>query len=148
MVKDQIHYASLEEVSKSIYKKQFATVITNKNVWKYYNEKCTCNTITHWNLLYALKMWNCLNFIQKRILIIFFFLIKLLFIRISCLFCLIQFIDSNEGVEKFFNKREHQKRMCKNKGLRHLCILSIEVSRKLYAKAVCFLIALWLQKEF
>ena len=78
----------------------------------------------------------------------FFFLIKLLFIRISCLFCLIQFIDSNEGVEKFFNKREHQKRMCKNKGWRHLCILSIEVSRKLYAKAVCFLIVLWLQKEF
>ena len=77
----------------------------------------------------------------------FFFLIKLLFIRISCLFCIIQFIGSNVGVKKFFNKREHQKRMCKNKELRHLCILSIEVSTKFYTKAVCFLIVLWLQRE-
>ena len=147
MVKDQIHYASLEKVSKNIYKKQFATVTTNKNVWKYYNEICTYNTITHWNLQYALKLWNCLNFIQKRRLIFFFFLIKLWFIRISCLFCIIQFIGSNVGVKKFFNKREHQKRMCKNKELRHLCILSIEVSTKFYTKAVCFLIVLWLQRE-
>ena len=24
------------------------------------------HTITHWNLLYPLKIWSCLNFIQKR----------------------------------------------------------------------------------
>ena len=39
----------------------------------YYNEKCTCNAVIPWNLLYALKIWNCLNFIQKRKLIFFFF---------------------------------------------------------------------------
>ena len=41
------------------------------------------NVNTHCNLLYALKVWNCLNFIRKRILI-FFGLIKLLFIKIRC----------------------------------------------------------------
>ena len=30
------------------------------------SKKCTYNIITHWNLLYALKIWSCLNFIQKR----------------------------------------------------------------------------------
>ena len=69
MAKHQIHYTSLEEVSKKSYGKQFATVTTHKDVQNYYNEKCTYNVIIHWNLLYALKIWNCLNFIQKRRLI-------------------------------------------------------------------------------
>ena len=41
------------------------------NVQNYYNEKSTYNVIIHWNLLYALKIWNCLNFNQKRRLIFF-----------------------------------------------------------------------------
>ena len=53
--------------------------------------------------------------------------------------CLIPFVGSNLGVETFLKKMEHQKRMCYNRGLRHLCILCIEVSRKLYVKPVCFL---------
>ena len=65
-IKHQILYASLEEVNKKNYDKQFTTVTTHKNLQNYYNEKCTCNVIIHWNLLYALKIWNCLNFIQKR----------------------------------------------------------------------------------
>ena len=69
--KHQIHYASLEEVSKKIYGKQFTTVTTHKNVQNYDNEKCTYNVIIHCNLLYAQKIWNCLNFTQKRRLILF-----------------------------------------------------------------------------
>ena len=38
--KHQIHYASLEELSKKICDKQFTTVTTHKNVPNYYNEKC------------------------------------------------------------------------------------------------------------
>ena len=53
-----------KEVKKN-YDKQFTIVTTHKNVQNYYNEKCTYNIITHWNLLYALKIWSCLNFIQK-----------------------------------------------------------------------------------
>ena len=49
-VKHKIHDASLEEVS---------------NVQNYYNEKCTYNVNTHCNLLYPIKIWNCLNFIRK-----------------------------------------------------------------------------------
>ena len=59
------------ELSKKIYDKQFTTVTTRKNVQNYYNEKCTCNVNTHCNLLYTLKGWNCLNFIQKRRLFFF-----------------------------------------------------------------------------
>ena len=55
--------------SKKNYDKQFTTVTMQKNVQNYYNEKCTYNAIMHWNLLYALKIWNCLNFIRKRRLI-------------------------------------------------------------------------------
>ena len=51
------------------------------------------------------------------------------------------FVASNLGVEIFLKKREHQKRMRQNRGLKHLCILCIGVSRKFYAKPVCFLIA-------
>ena len=58
--------------------------------------------------------------------------------------CLILFVGSNLGVETFLKKMEHQKRMRYNRGLRHLCILCIEVSRKFYAKPVCFLIVFWL----
>ena len=54
--------------------------------------------------------------------------------------CLIPFVGSNLGVETFLKKMEHQKRMRYNRGLRHLCILCIEVSRKFYVKPVCFLI--------
>ena len=59
-------------------------------------------------------------------------------------YCLIPFVGSNLGVETFLKKMEHQKRMRYNRGLRHLCILCIEVSRKFYAKPVCFLIVFWL----
>ena len=52
-----------------MYDKQFTTVTTQKNVLNYYNEKCTYNVIIHWSLLYAQKIWNCLNFIQERRLI-------------------------------------------------------------------------------
>ena len=45
-VKHQIHYASLEEVSKKNYDKQFTTVTTHKNVQNYYNGKCTYNIKT------------------------------------------------------------------------------------------------------
>ena len=54
--------------------------------------------------------------------------------------CLIPFVGSNLGFEIFLKKKEHQKRMRWNRGLRHLCILWIEVSRRFYAKPVCFLI--------
>ena len=54
--------------------------------------------------------------------------------------CLIPFVGSNLGFEIFLKKKKHQKRMRWNRGLRHLCILWIEVSRRFYAKPVCFLI--------
>ena len=91
----------------------------------------------------------------------FFGLIKLLFIKFRCLInanvilklifkdkcgkqhCL-PFIGSNMGIEIFLKKRENQKRMHWNRWLRHLCILCIGISRKLYAKACllfnCFLV--------
>ena len=54
------------------------------------------------------------------------------------------FVGSNLGVEIFLKKRNHQKRMRWNRGLRHLCILWIEVSNKFYTKACllfsCFLV--------
>ena len=58
--------------------------------------------------------------------------------------CLIPFVGSNLGVETFLKKMEDQKRMRYNRGLRHLCILCIEVSRKFYVKPVCLLIVFWL----
>ena len=58
--------------------------------------------------------------------------------------CLIKFVGSNLGVEIFLKKMEHQKRLRYNRGLRHLCILCIEVSRKFYVKPVCFLFVFWL----
>ena len=54
--------------------------------------------------------------------------------------CLIPFVGSNLGVETFLKKMEHQKRMRYNRGLRHLCILCIEISRKFYVKPVCLLV--------
>ena len=57
------------------------------------------------------------------------------------------FIGSNLGFGIFLKKREHQKRMGWNRGMRHLCILCIGVSRKFYAKPVCFLIVFWLKKK-
>ena len=59
-----MHHLS-KQVKKS-YDKQFTTVTTHKNVQNYYNEKCIYNIKTHCNLLYALKVRNCLNFIRKR----------------------------------------------------------------------------------
>ena len=54
------------------------------------------------------------------------------------------FVGSNLGIEIFLKKTEHHKRMHWNRGLRHLCILCIGVSRKFYAKACllfnCFLV--------
>ena len=50
--------SSIHQV-KNFYDKKFTTVTTHKNVQNYYNEKCTYNVNTHWNLLYALKTWNC-----------------------------------------------------------------------------------------
>ena len=60
--------------------KKFTTVTTRKNVQNYYNEKCTYNVNTQCNLPYALKVGNCL-FERKG----YFFLIKLLFIKVRCL---------------------------------------------------------------
>ena len=45
--------------------------------------KSTYNVNAHCNFLFALKMWNCLNFIQKRKQ--FFCVIKLLSIKVRCL---------------------------------------------------------------
>ena len=59
----------------------------------------------------------------------------------------LSFVGSNLGVEIFLKKREHQKRMRWNRGLRHLCILCIEVSRKFYVKPVCLLIFFLVIKE-
>ena len=53
---------------------------------------------------------------------------------------LIPFVGSNLGVETFLKKMEHQKMMRYNRGLMHLCIVFIEVSRKFYVKPVCLLI--------
>ena len=52
---------------------------------------------------------------------------------------LIPFVGSSLGGGTFLKTREHQKRMRWNRGLRHFCILCIEVSRKCYAKPVCLL---------
>ena len=60
-----MHYASLEEVKKN-YDKKFTIVTTDKNVQNYDNEKCTYNVIIHWNLQYALKIWNCLKKLLER----------------------------------------------------------------------------------
>ena len=49
-------------------------------------------------------------------------------------------VGSNLGVETFLKKMEHQKRMRYNRGLRHLCILCIEVSRKSCLPFNCFLV--------
>ena len=54
----------------------YTTLTAHKNVQNDYNEKCTYNIITYWNLLYALKTWNCLNFIQKRGLVFFSFFLN------------------------------------------------------------------------
>ena len=62
------------------------------------------------------------------------------------------FVGYNLGVEIFLKKRKHQKKMCWNRGLRHLSILCIGVSRKLYAKSVyffnCFLVVKGIRKAF
>ena len=54
--------------------------------------------------------------------------------------CLIPVVGSNLGVQKFLKKMENQKRVRYNRGLRHLCMLCIEVSRKFCVKPVCRLI--------
>ena len=53
--------------------------------------------------------------------------------------CLISFVGSDLGVEKFFKTMEHQKRMRYKRGLGHICLLWIEVLRKFYVKPVCLL---------
>ena len=50
-VKHQIQYASLEEVRKKNFDKQFTTVTTHKNFKNYYNEKRKYNVNAHCNLL-------------------------------------------------------------------------------------------------
>ena len=45
------------------------------------------------------------------------------------------FVRSNLRVEIFLGKREHQKRMHWNRGLKHLCILYIGVFKKILCKA-------------
>ena len=55
----------------------------------------------------------------------------------------LRFVGSNVGIEIFMKKREHQKRVHWNRGLRHLCILCIGASRKFSAKTLlfnCFLV--------
>ena len=64
-------YISWGRTQKIFYDKHFTTVTTHKNVQSYYNEKCTYNVNANCNLLYTLKVWNCLNFIGKRRLIFF-----------------------------------------------------------------------------
>ena len=59
----------LRKYVKKCYDTQFATATTHKIFQNYYNKKCAYNVNTHCNLLYALKVWNYLNFIQKRRLI-------------------------------------------------------------------------------
>ena len=54
--------------------------------------------------------------------------------------CLLLFVGSNLGVETFLKKMKHQKRMRYDRVLKHLCILCVELSRKLYVKPVCCLI--------
>ena len=51
--------------------------------------------------------------------------------------CLILFVGSNLGVETFLKNMKHQKRMRYNRGMRYLCILCIEVSRKFYICKAC-----------
>ena len=125
---------------KIYYGKQLIIVTTHKNVRNYYNEKCTYNVNPHWNLLYALKIWDCLNFIQERSLI--FFLLYEVTLQLILKDKggkqngLMVFVGFNLGVEILLNKREHQKRMHWNRGLRYLFIFCIEVSRELYAKPV------------
>ena len=58
--------ASLEKGSKKIYDKQFTTVQLHTKIFKIITMK-NAHIITHWNLLYALKIGNCLNFIQVAI---------------------------------------------------------------------------------
>ena len=91
------------------YDKQFTTATTHKTFQHYYNEKCTYNT--HGNFLYAPKIWNCLNFIQTRRLI-FFCLIKLIFIKVRCLTNVNVSLEANlEGQGKLymlFTKVAHQ----------------------------------------
>ena len=53
--------------------------------------------------------------------------------------CLIPSVSSNLGVETFLKKMDYQKRMRYNRGLQHLCVLCIEVSRKFYVKPACLL---------
>ena len=55
-------------------------------------------------------------------------------------------VGSNLGVKIFLEKREHQRRMRWNRGLKHLCILYIGVSRKFYTKPVWFLIVFFFIK--
>ena len=52
---------------------------------------------------------------------------------------LMPFVGFNLGVEAFLKKMEHQKEMRYNRGLSHLCILCIEVSKKFYVKPACLL---------
>ena len=54
--------------------------------------------------------------------------------------CLILFVGSNPEFETFLKKKEHQKRMRYSRGLRHLCILCIEVPRKFYVKPASLLV--------
>ena len=71
---------------------KFTTVTTYKNVQNSYNKKCTYNVTTHCNLLYALKVWNYLNFLQKRRWIC---LINLLFIKVRCLINVNVILEAN-----------------------------------------------------
>ena len=48
------HLRKQVKLWQTIYNSNYA----HKNVQNYYNEKCTYNVIIHWNLLYALKIWN------------------------------------------------------------------------------------------
>ena len=60
-------------------------LLHTKNAQNYYNEKTiesTYNVNTHCDLLYALKVWNYVNFIRKVRLT---FLLKLFFIKVGCL---------------------------------------------------------------
>ena len=57
MVQHQIHYTSLEDVSKKIFMPSNLQQELHTKIFKLnYDEKCTYNVNTHCNLLYALKV--------------------------------------------------------------------------------------------
>ena len=47
------------------------------------------------------------------------------------------------GLRYFWKRKNIKKWVCSNRGLRHLCTLCIEASKKFHAEPVCFFIVFW-----